>query len=73
MTFDNILDSVIELPIEQQKSLIDIIRMRLNDKRRNEIAQDAQESIKNSQNGNFQHETAESLIERLHLSLIRPE
>jgi hypothetical protein len=73
MSFDNILDSVIELPVEQQKSLIDIIRMRLNDKRRTEIAEDAQESIKNFRNGNFQPETAESLIERLHLSLIRPE
>jgi hypothetical protein len=73
MTFDNILDSVIELPVEQQESLIDIIRMRLNDKRRTEIAFDAKISIDNFRNGKFISESAKELIERLHLSIDKIE
>lgn len=44
-TFDQIIDTVMQLPIEQQAILIDIIRNRHIENRRREIAQDAQESI----------------------------
>jgi hypothetical protein len=68
MTFDNILDSVISLPTEQQISLIYIVKKRLSENRREEIANDAKVSIEDFHNGMFQSETADNLIKRLNNS-----
>ena len=43
MTFDKVLDSVMELPDEQQEMLLDIIQHRRLETRRKEIAEEARE------------------------------
>jgi hypothetical protein len=66
MSFEEKLDSVSELPASQQESLIDIVRKRLIEQRRTEIANDAANAIEDFRNGKLKPETAEELIERLH-------
>jgi hypothetical protein len=69
MTFSQILDNVDELPIPQQESLIDIIKKRIIEHRRSEIALDAKIAINDYEKGNLKPETSNELIERLHKSL----
>ena len=45
ITLDTVLDTVMELPLEQQEMLLDIVRKRHIERRRQEIARDAQESL----------------------------
>ncbi len=45
ITLDQVIDTVMQLPFEQQEMLIDIIRRRHIENRRKEMAKDAQESI----------------------------
>jgi hypothetical protein len=69
MTFDNVLDAVSELPFEQQESLVDIIKSRMNDSVRKRIANDAKISISEFENQKYKAETAEELINRLNSNL----
>jgi len=66
MTFAHILDTVTELPVEQQESLIDIVKMRLAERRRDEISIDAKKSIDEFRKGYYHPESSKDLIERLH-------
>jgi hypothetical protein len=71
MTFNNILNEIEELSDEQQESLIDIVKKRLLEKRRDEIAEDAKKSLLEYQNGKLHPERAEEIISRLHKAVDR--
>ena len=68
VTFDQALDVINKLPFEQQEMLIDIFRKRLVEKRRQQIAQDAQESLNAFRQGQFTAQSAEQIIRELNES-----
>lgn len=51
ITFSKVLDTVEQLPQDQQEKLIDIIHRRLVEARRQEIARNAQETLKAYRSG----------------------
>ena len=65
-TLDQTLDMAMALPFEQRQILIDILAKRHISERREEIAENARETIRAFHAGELQTETAEQLIERLH-------
>ena len=69
ITFDQLLDTINQLPIEQQEMLIDISRKRLIEMRRQQIARDALESLKAFRRGQFTAKSADQIIQELHESL----
>ena len=69
ITFDQVLDTINQLPFEQQEMLIDIFRKRLIETRRQKIAQDAQESLNAFHQGQFTSQPAEQIVQELHESL----
>jgi len=44
LTFEALLDTIAALPVERQETLVDLVRHRLNEQRRNEIARHAAEA-----------------------------
>ena len=44
LSFDELLDTIDQLPIDQQETLVDVIQRRLIDLRRQEIAKHASEA-----------------------------
>ena len=44
MTFDALLEEIDELPLEKQETLMEIVRRRLAERRRKEIANNAREA-----------------------------
>ncbi|MCB0154929.1 MAG: hypothetical protein KDF65_09030 [Anaerolineae bacterium] len=68
-TFDQAIETVMQLPLEQQEMLVDIIRSRHIDRRRREIARDAQESIAAFRAGKLKSQPAETVITDLRNSL----
>ena len=69
MTLDQALDTVMLLPYEQKEMLIDIVRKRQIEERREQIRQNADEAIRAFHAGQLKTETAAELISRLHASL----
>lgn len=69
MTLDQAIDAAMQLTMDQRAMLLDILQGRQIDARRNEIAQDAKESLAKFRSGEFKATTAESIIEELHLAL----
>lgn len=69
MGIDAILAAVDELPDSQQESLIDIIRKRLIEKRRKEIAANAELALNEFQSEKIRPVTSDELIKRLHCSI----
>ncbi len=41
LTFDELLDTIAELPVERQETLVDLVRLRLREQRRKEFARNA--------------------------------
>ena len=72
MTLDQTLDAVNELPAEQREMLAEILRKRLIEERRNEIAASARESIKAFQSGELKPQSADEVIADLRASLQAP-
>lgn len=68
-TFDQAIETVMQLPLEQQEMLVDIIRSRHIESRRREIARDAQESIAAFRAGKLKPQPAEAVIADLRNSL----
>jgi hypothetical protein len=54
VNLDQALDVVMQLPREQQETLIDIVRHHHIEQRRDEIVQDAQRSLEEFQAGQYQ-------------------
>jgi hypothetical protein len=69
ITLDQALDVVMQLEYEEKEMLLDILRKRQIEERREEIAQNAQEAIHAFQAGELKTENADELINRLHASL----
>jgi hypothetical protein len=67
MTLDQAIDAAMQLTPEQRAMLLDILQGRQIEARRNEIAQDAQESLAEFRAGVLKVTTAEYVIEKLHL------
>ena len=69
ITLDQALDMVAQLPVEQQEILIDILRSRHIEKRRQEIAQDARESLAAFRAGQLKPQPVNKIIADLRQSL----
>jgi hypothetical protein len=69
ITLDKALDAVMELPLEQQEMLLDIVRNRHIERRRQEIAKDAQESLAAFRAGQLSPKPAKEVITELHQAL----
>ena len=44
LTFDELLDTIADLPVERQETLVDLVRLRLREQRRKEFARNAAEA-----------------------------
>lgn len=62
ITFENALDVVSQLSIEQQEILIDILRKRNAEARRKEILEECREGLAEYRSGILQSQTAEAAI-----------
>jgi hypothetical protein len=69
VTLDQAIDTALQLPAEQQEMLVDILRSRQIEARRQEIAADALASIAAFRAGKLKAYSAEELIAELHQSL----
>ena len=65
MTLDQAVDAAMQLTLEQRAMLLDILHGRQIEARRNEITQDAHESIALFHSENLSVQTAEEAIEEL--------
>jgi hypothetical protein len=68
-TLEQALNTVSQLPIEQQEMLIQIVQNRLLENRRQEIAEDAKQAISFFHKGELKPQTAEEVIAELKESL----
>ena len=66
-TLDEVLDAVMGLPAEQQEMLVQIVRQRTIENRREEIAQAVQESISEFRSGKLKVQSAAEVISDLRL------
>jgi hypothetical protein len=73
MTLDQALDTVSQLPYEQQEMLIKILQNRHHESRREEIAAEAQQTLADFHAGKFQAQSADEIIAELRQSLQEPE
>ena len=65
VSFQQLLDFVEQLPLEQQESLIDIIKMRLIDLRRDELVLSIKEARAEYKKGNIKSGTVDDLMKDL--------
>ena len=68
-TFEQVVDSVMELSAEQQEMLMDLIKRRYIERRRREIAQNAQESLQAFRDGRLRAQSARDVIRELQQAL----
>jgi hypothetical protein len=73
ITLDEALDTVMQLPLEQQEMLLEIIHSRHIENRRREMAQDAQASLAAFRAGELRPQSATDIITELRLSLTDEE
>jgi hypothetical protein len=71
-TLNEVLDAVMRLPAEQQKMLVQIVRQRTIENRREEIAQAAEVSITEFRSGKLKTQTAAEVMSNLR-SLLETE
>jgi hypothetical protein len=62
LTFDELLDTIDQLPIDQQETLVEVIQRRLIDLRRQEIAKHASEAHTLYSTGKLPHGTVDDLL-----------
>ena len=62
LSFDELLDTIDQLPIDQQETLVEVIQRRLIDLRRQEIAKHAAEARKLYSAGKLPKGTVEELM-----------
>jgi hypothetical protein len=72
-TLDQVLETALQLPYEQQEMLIKILQNRHHENRRAEIAADAQQTLVDFHAGKFRHQSAEDVVAALRQSLHEPE
>lgn len=66
MTLDQAIDAAMQLPPDQREMLLDILQKRQIESRRQEIADDARESIAMFESGQLRAQTADEIIRELH-------
>jgi hypothetical protein len=64
-TFEEVLNLVTELPLDQQELLINILQRRIGDMRRKELASSSQEALAEFRTGNLKPQTAIEAIAEL--------
>lgn len=69
ITFEEALEVVSQLPIEQQRILVDIVKRRYQETRRKEIAQECHEALTEYREGNLVSQTPQEAISDLHTFL----
>lgn len=69
VTLDDAIDTASRLPKDQQQMLIDILRNRQIDARRQEIAEDAQQLVALFRQGKLVAQSAKDVISELHEGL----
>ncbi|BAY09176.1 hypothetical protein [Calothrix sp. NIES-2098] len=72
-TLDQVLETALQLPYEQQEMLIKILQNRHHESRRTQIAADAQQTLADFRAGKFQQQSAEDVIAALRESLHEAE
>jgi hypothetical protein len=64
-TFDEILEAVEHLPVEQQSDLIDVVRRRLAERGRKQVATDVKEGRSEFAAGQARTSTVDDLIKEI--------
>ena len=72
-SLNQVLETALQLPYEQQEMLIKLLQNHHHEIRRTEIAADARKTLAEFHSGNFQHQSAEDVILTLRESLQEPE
>ncbi|MDJ0799934.1 MAG: hypothetical protein QNJ51_24530 [Calothrix sp. MO_167.B12] len=62
LTFEQVLDNVMQLPLEQREMLIEILQKRHIEQRREEIAQNARDAILEFRTGKLKPQSASDII-----------
>ncbi len=69
MTLNQAIDTVTQLPLQQQEMLLEILQHRLSEARRDEIAEAAQQARADFQQGRQKARSADAVIQELRQSL----
>lgn len=69
ITLDQAIDVAMQLPLEQREILLDVIRRRDIEARRQEIARDAEESLAAFRAGELKPQSADEVIRELRRAL----
>lgn len=72
-TLNQVLETALQLPMEQQEMLIKILQNRHYESRRTEIAKDAEQTLADFHAGKFKQQSAEDVIAALRQSLDESE
>ena len=64
-TFEQILEQITELPLEQQEALSEIVKRRISQGRRKELASSSQEALTEFKTGNLKTLSATEAISEL--------
>ncbi|MGB7085893.1 MAG: hypothetical protein WBD47_10090 [Phormidesmis sp.] len=72
-TLNQVLETALQLPHEQQEMLIKILQGRYIESRREEMAADAQKTLADFRSGKFRPQSADDVIAELRRSLDEPE
>lgn len=62
---DQVLDEIMDLPLEQQEMLLEILQNRMMERRRDKIAQDAISSLNEFRSGKIKAQSATEAISEL--------
>ena len=62
LTFGELLDTIAELPVEWQETLVDLVQLRLREQRRKEIARNAAEARAQFAAGQLPRGTVDDLL-----------
>jgi hypothetical protein len=65
VTIDSTLEDIMQLDFDSREMLLEILQKRQIEARRDEIAKNAKESLKDYRSGKLQAMSAEEVIERL--------
>lgn len=65
VTFDEVLDMIDSLPLEQRESLIEIVRNRLIEERRDRLAKSIKKARKEYERGDASRGTVDDLMDEL--------
>ena len=72
-TLGEAIDTIVSLPPEQQEMLVEILRHRQIDGRREDIAQHAQQMIAAYRDGQLRVQSAKDVIAELHQDLAKDQ